>query len=96
MKNNQTTLQLQNKRLVTILSFIALLLCVPLVAMQFTNEVNWSLLDFVAMGILLVGAGLTCELVLRKVSAKKYRMLFCGIALATFFLVWVELAVGIF
>lgn len=96
MKNNQTTLHIQNKRLVTILSFIALLLCVPLVAMQFTNEVNWSLLDFAAMGILLVGAGITCELVLRKVRARKYRILFCGIVLAAFFLVWAELAVGIF
>jgi hypothetical protein len=36
----------------------ALILLVPLVAMQFTEEVNWGVADFVAAGALLWGAGL--------------------------------------
>ncbi len=64
--------------------------------MQFTNEVNWSLFDFVIMGALLLGTGLMCELVLRKVKKIKYRIAICGALLAVLVLIWLELAVGIF
>jgi len=43
----------------------ALLLLIPLVAMQFTQEVVWTLSDFVFAGILLFGAGLTFVLIAR-------------------------------
>jgi hypothetical protein len=36
--------------------------------MQFTNEVNWTLFDFVVAGVLLLGTGFICELVIRKVK----------------------------
>lgn len=42
-----------NKRLAIILLAVPFLLCVPLVAMQFTREVNWTPLDFVAAGVIL-------------------------------------------
>jgi hypothetical protein len=85
-----------NRRLVGILLTVGLLLLIPLVAMQFTNEVNWSAFDFVVMGVLLLGTGLTCELVLRKVKSLKNRLIICAVILIAFFLVWAELAVGIF
>ena len=85
-----------NRRLVGILLTVGLLLLIPLVAMQFTNEVNWSAFDFVVMGLLLLGTGLTCELVLRKVKSLKNRLIICAVILIAFFLVWAELAVGIF
>ena len=85
-----------NRRLVGILLTVGLLLLIPLVAMQFTNEVNWSAFDFVVMGVLLLGTGLTCELVLRKVKSLKNRLIICAVILFAFFLVWAELAVGIF
>ncbi len=69
---------------------------IPFVAMQFTNQVDWSPFDFLVMGILLTGTGLTIELVLRKVSKFKHRLVLCGTILFLFFLVWAELAVGIF
>lgn len=72
-----------------------LLLLVPLVAMQFTAEVNWTLGDFVAMGILLFGSGTLFVLVAR-VAPRKYRALI-GFAITVAFLwLWAELAVGIF
>ena len=87
---------LQNKRLIAIVVSIAILLFIPLVAMQFTNEVNWSLQDFAAAGILLLATGLMCEFVLRKVKNNQYRIIICVALLIICLIVWVELAVGIF
>lgn len=87
---------LQNKRLIGIILTVMLLLMIPLIAMQFTNEVDWELSDFIIMGILLLGTGLLCELVLRKVKKTENRILLCALLLCTLFLIWAELAVGIF
>ena len=86
----------QNKRLTGIVLGVALLLLIPLVAMQFTDEVNWDLLDFVVMGTLLFGTGLVCELVMRKVRNLDYRIGLIAVILVALFLIWAELAVGIF
>jgi hypothetical protein len=86
----------QNKRLIGIVLTAALLLLIPLIAMQFTNGVNWSLFDFVVAGVLLLGTGLACELVLRKVKKLQYRVILCATLLAVLFIIWAELAVGIF
>lgn len=86
----------QNKRLIIFLSIVAFLLLMPLIAMQFTSEVNWTLGDFVVMGILLLGTALTCEFVLRKFRKSAHRLIICGVILLLFLLVWAELAVGIF
>ena len=45
---------------------VALVLSLPLVAMQFTNEVVWSLADFVLAGTLLTTIGVALELAVRK------------------------------
>ena len=86
----------QNRRLAAIVFIAIFLLAIPLIAMQFTPEVNWTLSDFVAAGVLLLGTGLTCELVLRKVKKFNHRVILCLTVLAIGFLVWLELAVGIF
>jgi hypothetical protein len=70
------------------------LLLIPLVAMQFTKEVVWSLSDFVIAGGLLFGAGLTYVLVSRLGTSGAYR-LGAGVAVAAgLLLVWGNLAVG--
>lgn len=70
------------------------LLLIPLVAMQFTKEVVWTLSDFVIAGVLLFGAGLTYVLVARLGSNGAYR-LGAGVAVAAgLLLVWGNLAVG--
>jgi dolichyl-phosphate-mannose--protein O-mannosyl transferase len=73
-----------------------MLLLIPFIAMQFTNEVAWSLFDFVVAAILLLGTGLLCEFVLRKVNKTKHRLIICAIILALLVLTWMELAVGLF
>ncbi|WP_299702671.1 hypothetical protein [uncultured Pontibacter sp.] len=86
----------QNKRLTGILLTVAFILSIPLIAMQFTNEVDWDLFDFVIMGVLLLSTGLLCELVIRKVKKMDYRIGFIAVLLLLLFLIWAELAVGIF
>ena len=86
----------QNKRLVTILAVAIALLLIPLIAMSFTNEVNWKIFDFLVAGILLIGTGLTLEFILRKIKTLRYRILFVVALFVVLFLIWVELAVGIF
>lgn len=86
----------QNKRLAGILLTVVLLLLIPFIAMQFNSGVDWSGADFIMMGALLLGTGLLCELVLRKVKKTEHRLLVCGAVLLAFLLLWAELAVGIF
>lgn len=71
------------------------LLLVPLVAMRFTGEVNWTLADFVVAGALLGGTGLTYEFVASRTDRAAYRLA-AGAALGTgLFLIWANLAVGL-
>ena len=71
------------------------LLSIPLIAMQFTEQANWGSEDFVAMGLLLLGTGCLFVLVSRKTPRKYW--LAIGLVSATLFLyAWAELAVGIF
>lgn len=74
----------------------ALLLLIPLIAMQFTAEVVWDLTDFIVAGILLFITGLLIDFVLQKFSNTSHRILVVGIVLLIFILTWAELAVGIF
>lgn len=87
---------MKNKRLIGIVLAVAILLSIPLIGMQFSDEVNWSSFDFVVAGVLLLVTGLLCEFVMRKVNNFKRRIVICGVILAMLVLTWVELAVGIF
>ena len=72
----------------------ASLLLLPLVAMQFTAEVNWDETDFIVMGAMLASAGLGVEFLVRR-SDSLFYTLGSGLAvLASFLLVWFNLAVG--
>lgn len=73
-----------------------LALLVPLVAMQFTNEVNWALFDFVMAGILLFGTGFTYVLFARKIKSATRRVVIAVLLAGVLLLIWAELAVGIF
>lgn len=94
--SNLKLLIMKNKRLIFILIVTAVLLMLPLIAMQFDTGVDWGIRDFTIMGVMLFGTGLLIDLVLRKVHTLKYRLLLCGAILFAFFLLWAELAVGIF
>lgn len=87
---------MKNKRFIIIVISVLALLLIPLVAMQFTDDVNWSALDFIVMGILLLGLGTSVEFILRKIPKTTTRLLSITAAVLIFLLVWAQLAVGIF
>jgi hypothetical protein len=86
----------QNKRLVAIMLTVVAILLMPFMAMQFTKEVTWSPFDFAVAGVLLMGTGLACELVIRKVKKTEHKVAICAALILALALVWIELAVGIF
>lgn len=73
-----------------------MLLLLPLIAMQFTNQVNWSSFDFLMWGVLLFATGGAIELGLRSVKTTKNRIVVVLTIVVVFLIVWAELAVGIF
>jgi len=87
--------QRMNPLRITLWIGAALVLLLPLIAMQFTDEVAWTLIDFVIFGVLLAGTGVSLELVIKKTGDMAYRW-GVGVALAaTFILIWITGAVGI-
>ncbi len=96
LKNKSINMTLQNRRLTYILAGAAVLLCIPFIAMKFTNEVNWNFFDFLVAGILLFGTGLVLEIILRRIKTKRSKIILSVILFLILFLIWAELAVGIF
>ncbi len=71
------------------------ILLIPLISMQFSNEVAWTISDFTFAGTLIFGTGLTYKIVTRESEKLVYRSA-VGIALLTgFILIWANGAVGI-
>jgi uncharacterized membrane protein len=64
--------------------------------MQFSDQVNWSLFDFLVMALLLTFLSLFIEVILRKVRLKNRKLGYIFIVILFFFLLWAEMAVGIF
>lgn len=81
---------MQNKRLIGIVLAVGVLLLIPVV-----KRFPWSRFDFIIAGVLLLGTGLACEVVLRNVKTLKYRLAICAVILFALFIVWAELAVGL-
>lgn len=73
----------------------AALLLLPLIAMQFTEEVNWTVGDFVFAGVLLFGSLGAYELAASASGSRVYRA-GAGVAIvAALLLTWVNAAVGL-
>lgn len=84
-----------SKQIIIVFAITLLILLIPLFAMQFGDEVNWSLMDFIVAGVLLSGAGLVFLFLINKSNNNIYKI-GAGIAVGTaLFLIWVNLAVGI-
>lgn len=64
--------------------------------MLFTDEVRWSLFDFVIMGLMLVALGVGVQLVARSVQGSTRLFLIVAVIILLFLLLWGEMAVGLF
>lgn len=73
----------------------ACILLLPLVAMQFTNEVAWTVSDFVIMGALLAGGCAAFEVAARVPAGPGYRPAAAIAIIATLLLIIANGAVGI-
>lgn len=72
----------------------AALVLAPLVAMQFTNEVNWDETDFVFAAVIFGIVGGLIELAVRKSANWYFRFGSMFAVLAGFMVIWSNLAVG--
>ena len=72
------------------------LLLLPLVAMQFTDVVNWTSFDFAVFGGLLLAALTAFEIVLACLRRPAWRIAGILAVMVGFLVAWVELAVGVF
>lgn len=83
------------KPIIRLALITAAILLVPLVAMQFSDDVVWTLSDFIFAGVLIFGTGLLYLLATTMRGDTTYRVA-AGLALAaTFLLIWINGAVGI-
>lgn len=83
------------KRLAMLIIIVVILL-IPLIAMQFTSEVEWSFFDFVIAGALLLLTAALLDLVFKRVKQKKKRIAIGVVVVVMLLLIWAELAVGLF
>jgi hypothetical protein len=72
------------------------LLLIPLFGNIFSNQVNWSLFDFIVLGFLLGLTGLSIHFIIEKLRNKTFKIVTIIFALIIFLMIWVELAVGVF
>ncbi len=71
------------------------ILLIPLIAMQFTHEVDWTFSDFVIFGGMIFGVGTAYALVTRKLNSFYYRIATGSALLSVFLMLWANGAVGL-
>lgn len=76
-------------------SAAACLWLLPLLAMQFTDEVKWTGFDFAVFGAMLAVSGGVLEVGLRRSPTGMYGVAVGVAVIAAFFLTWINGAVGI-
>ncbi len=87
---------MKNKRLQFILLIIAIILFIPFLGSLFSDQVHWTLTDFLTAGALLLSAGLAVNWVFEKVHKPMNRAIYLSLIFLVLFLLWLELSVGVF
>ena len=72
------------------------LLVIPIIGTLVSDAVNWSLFDFLVMGLLLLVLGFGIHIVRSKIRSRNLQILSVGLLIVVFLLLWAELAVGVF
>jgi hypothetical protein len=84
------------KKIIRSMLVAELLLLVPLVAMIFSDKVDWSLYDFIIIGILLAGLGGAYQLIINGIKSNLLQAAIGIVLVAALVLIWIEMAVGLF
>ena len=84
------------QRSIAIYSVAAAVLTIPFIGMQVSKEMNWTFSDFMIGGVLLFGTAFLIDIILRKTTKISAKIFYIAFALLILFLIWAELAVGIF
>lgn len=86
---------MKTKALLIITSITLLILLFVFVAMRYTDEVNWTIGEFLIAGILIFEVGLMINYTNRRAKKSRMRLLFYIILAIVLILIWAELGVGI-
>jgi hypothetical protein len=84
-----------SKRIATYFLIVIAILSIPLIAMRFTSEVNWTLLDFLMASFLIITSLTLIEITLQNFKNKTFKITTVFVILFLFLLLWVDLSVGI-
>lgn len=83
------------RSIIRVLIGVAVILLIPAIAMQFTDEVRWTSFDFLAAAVLLITSGLIFVYLSARTNDIRHKAAI-GIAVANIlFVIWLHLAVGI-
>ncbi len=96
MSNEAQNVSHIQTNLIRVLLGTAAILSIPLIAMLFTDEVNWGPLDFTVIGGLLIVAGTVYTVIAHTMKDSRHRFTLLCVTVLTVLYLWAELAVGIF
>lgn len=74
---------------------VAILLLLPMVAMRFTDAVDWTAFDFAAAALLLTGGAIAYDMATRKARSGRSRVVAGAAVLLFVVILWAQGAVGI-
>jgi len=72
------------------------ILLIPLVAMELSDDVNWSLLDFIISATLLLVAVFSYDILTMRAKTPAQHAMIAIVVFGLTLLIWAELAVGLF
>lgn len=84
------------KSVLMLFTGVCLMMCVPLMAMYFTEEVRWGVGDFVLAGSLLFATALSVYYIIVTIKGRLLRRVLIIGVIMLLIIIWLELAVGIF
>lgn len=96
MKNTASSNTDVRNSLIKVAVGTAAILAIPLIAMQFSDDVQWGLFDFIVIGGLLLVAGTVYALLAHTIKDKNHRLALLVVSVLVVLYLWAELAVGIF
>ncbi len=83
-------------KVIKIILITLLILFVPYIGMQFSNEIKWTFFDFTMAGFFIFVAISLINFLFYFLKNNKYKYWILGLFVLFFIIIWIELAVGIF